>query len=94
MAVKKKSTKPVDPSNFLWALKLKVSKRYSKTLLKDVKFPFNGEVLKRHIPKVSSPSENKLSDFGPLAPFNFEGKLFFNLVSKPLETHLIHLIQI
>ena len=42
------------------------------------------------IPKVSSPSENKLSDFRPMAFLNVEGKLFFSLVSKRLETHLIH----
>ena len=43
-----------------------------------------------HIPKVSNPSENKLSDFRPIALLNVEGKLFFSLVSKRLETHLIH----
>ena len=42
-----------------------------------------------HIPKVSNPSENKLSDFRPIALLNVEGKLFFSLVSKRLETHLI-----
>ena len=43
-----------------------------------------------YIPKVSSPSENKLSDFRPIALLNVEGKLFFSLVSKCLKTHLIH----
>ena len=43
-----------------------------------------------YIPKVSSPCENKLSDFRPIALLNVEGKLFFSLVSKRLETHLIH----
>ena len=43
-----------------------------------------------YFPKVSSPSENKLSDFRPIALLNVEGKLFFSLVSKCLETHLIH----
>ena len=43
-----------------------------------------------YIPKVSSPSENKLSDFRPIALLNVVGKLFFSLVSKCLETHLIH----
>ena len=43
-----------------------------------------------YIPKVSSPSENKLSDFRPIALLNVEGKRFFSLVSKRLETHLIH----
>ena len=43
-----------------------------------------------YIPKVSSPSENKLPDFRPTAFLNVEGKLFFSLVSKHLKTHLIH----
>ena len=43
-----------------------------------------------HIPKVSNPSEKKLSDFSPIALLNVESKLFFSLVSKGLETHLIH----
>ena len=42
-----------------------------------------------YIPKVSNPSENKPSDFRPIALLNVEGKLFFSLVSKRLETHLI-----
>ena len=44
----------------------------------------------RYIPKFSSPSENKLSDFHPIALLNVEGKLFFSLVSKNQEAHLIH----
>ena len=43
-----------------------------------------------YIPKVSSASENKLSDFHPIALLNVEGQLFFSLVSKCLEAHLIH----
>ena len=43
-----------------------------------------------YIPKVSSPSENKPSDFRPIALLNVEGKIFFSLVSKRLEAHLIH----
>ena len=45
--------------------------------------------LEIYIPKVSSLSENKQSDFRPIALLNVEGKLFFSLVSKCLETHLI-----
>ena len=43
-----------------------------------------------HIPKVSNPSQNELSDFRQIALLNVEGKLFFSLVSKHLETHLIN----
>ena len=43
-----------------------------------------------YIPKVSSPSKNKLSDLGPIALLNVEGKLFLNLVCKCLEAHLRH----
>ena len=43
-----------------------------------------------YIPKVSSPSESKLSDFRPVALLNVEDKLFFSLASKHLEAHLIH----
>ena len=53
-----------------------------------MKFSFNGEALKRYT--FSSLSENKLSDFRPIALLNVECKLFFSLVSKCLETHLIH----
>ena len=49
-----------------------------------------GSAQEIHIPKVSNPSENKLSDFRPIALLNVEGKRFFSLVSKRLETHLIH----
>ena len=48
-----------------------------------------GSAQEIYIPKVSSPSENKLSDLSPIALLNVEGKLFFSLVSKRLETHLI-----
>ena len=42
-----------------------------------------------YIPKVSNPSENKLSHFRSIALLNVEGKLFFSLVSKRLEARLI-----
>ena len=43
-----------------------------------------------YIPKVSTPSDTKLSDFRPIALLNVEGKRFFSLISQRLETHLIY----
>ena len=42
-----------------------------------------------YIPKVKPPTEHNISDFCPIALVNVEGKLFFSLVSRCLETHLI-----
>ena len=42
-----------------------------------------------YIPKVSTPSNTKISDFRQRALLNVDGKLFFSLISKRLETHLI-----
>ena len=42
-----------------------------------------------YIPKVKPPTEHNISDFHPIALLNLEGKLFFSLVSRCLETHLI-----
>ena len=62
-----------------------------KTCFKRCKIPTQWQSAREiYIPKVSSPSENKLSDFRPIALVNVEGKLFFSLVSKRLEAHLIH----
>ena len=42
-----------------------------------------------YISKVKPPTAHNISDFRPIALLNVEGKLFFSLVSKRLETHLI-----
>ena len=42
-----------------------------------------------YIPKVKPPTEHNISDFRPIALLNVEGKLFFSLVSRCLETHSI-----
>ena len=41
------------------------------------------------IPKVTPPTAHNISDFCPIALLNVEGKLFFSLVSRHLEKHLI-----
>ena len=64
--------------------------KFLKLVLKDGKFPFNREVLKRYaFPKLAI-FLRKNSNFCPIAFLNVEGNLSFNLVSKYLETHLIH----
>ena len=42
-----------------------------------------------YIPKVNPPTAHNISDFRPIALLDVEGKLFFNLVSRSLEKHLI-----
>ena len=41
------------------------------------------------IPKTKPPSPSNIKDFRPIALLNVEGKLFFSLVSKRLEQHVI-----
>ena len=43
-----------------------------------------------YIPKVNQPNVNKIEDFRPIALLNVEGKLFFSLISKRMEKHIIH----
>ena len=42
-----------------------------------------------HIPRVNPPTAHNISDVRPIALLNVEGKLFFSLVSRCLEKHLI-----
>ena len=42
-----------------------------------------------YTPKVKPPTAYNISDFRPIALLNMEDKLFFSLVSRRLETHLI-----
>ena len=42
-----------------------------------------------YILKVNPPTAHNISDFRPIALLDVEGKLFFNLVSRSLEKHLI-----
>ena len=43
-----------------------------------------------YVPKINPPRCNKIEDFRPIALLNVEGKLFFSLISKRLEDHIIH----
>ena len=43
-----------------------------------------------YIPKVNPPNSSSITDFRPIALLNVEGKLFFSLISKRLEQHIIH----
>ena len=42
-----------------------------------------------YIPKVNPSTAHNIPDFCPIALLNVEGKLFFSLVSRRLEKHLI-----
>ena len=43
-----------------------------------------------YIPKNKTPNNSRIKDFRPIALLNVEGKLFFSLISKRLETHIIN----
>ena len=42
-----------------------------------------------YIPKNKTPSANNIKDFRPVALLNVEGKVFFSLISRRLEAHII-----
>ncbi|XP_057299380.1 uncharacterized protein LOC130630000 [Hydractinia symbiolongicarpus] len=42
-----------------------------------------------YIPKNNTPCPSNIKDFRPIALLNVEGKLFFSLISKRLESHII-----
>ena len=42
-----------------------------------------------YIPKVKPPNNSTITDFRPIALLNVEGKIFFSLISKKLEDHII-----
>ena len=65
--------------------------KFFQPCFKKCEIPIQWQIAQQiYMPKFSSISENKLSDFRPIALLNVEGKPFFSLVSKHLETHLIH----
>ena len=49
-----------------------------------------GSAKEIYIPKAKPPTDHNKSHFRPLALLNVECKLFFSLVSRHLETHLIN----
>ena len=45
--------------------------------------------MEHYNPKTDQPSPSKIEDFRSIAILNVDGKLFFSLVSKCLEKHMI-----
>ena len=43
-----------------------------------------------YIPKVNPPDPSNIKDFRPIALLNVEGKIFFSLISRRFENHIIH----
>ena len=43
-----------------------------------------------YIPKNKTPIDSNIKDFQPIALLNVEGKVFFSLISKRLETHIMN----
>ena len=43
-----------------------------------------------YIPKINPPTNSKIEDFRPIALLNVKGKLFFSLISKRIEDHILH----
>ena len=65
----------------------KIFKSCTKLSLIPIQWRTASEV---YIPKITPPNTSKIEDFRPIALLNVEGKLFFSLVSKRLEDHIIH----
>ena len=62
----------------------------SKSFLKHCVFQIPLQyTVKHYIPEIDQPSPSKVKDFMPIALLNVEGKLFFSLISKRLEKHVI-----
>ena len=45
--------------------------------------------MEHYIPKAKEPDPSNIKDFRPIALLNVEGKLFFSLLSRRLEQHII-----
>ena len=69
-------------SNFLF----NIFKSCLKHCIVPIQWRYAKEV---YIPKSNSPDPSKIKDFRPIALLNVEGKLFFSLVSRRLENHII-----
>ena len=61
-----------------------------KSSLKLCNIPIQWRVASEvHIPKTKPPNPSDIEDFRPIALLNVEGKLFFSLLAKRLESHII-----
>ena len=65
----------------------KIFKSCVKLSLVPIQWRIASEV---YIPKVNPPTTSKIEDFRPIALLNVEGKLFFSLISKRIEDHILH----
>ena len=71
----------------LMSFLFKIFKSCTKLSFVPVQWRIASEV---YIPKVNPPNVNQIEDFRPIALLNVEGKLFFSLISKRMEDHIIH----
>ena len=61
-----------------------------QSVLKIANIPIQWRVASEiYIPKTVPPNPSRLEDFRPIALLNVEGKLFFSLLARRLENHII-----
>ena len=61
-----------------------------QSILKLTTLPLNWRVASEiYIPKINPPNPESIDEFWPIALLNVEGRLFFSLLWKPLEDHIV-----